>query len=32
LQERHVGIEIPDISASLEAARNFRLLRDKATK
>jgi len=32
LQEKHVGIEIPDISASLEAARNFRLLRDKATK
>ncbi|HXZ96986.1 MAG TPA: uroporphyrinogen-III C-methyltransferase [Burkholderiales bacterium] len=32
LQENRVSIAIPDISASLDAARNFKLVRDKATK
>ena len=32
LQESRVSIEIPDISASLDAARNFKLAREKAAK
>jgi uroporphyrin-3 C-methyltransferase len=32
LQESRVSIEIPDISASLDAARNFKFAREKAAK
>ena len=32
LQESRISIELPDISASLDAARNFKLAREKATK
>ncbi|HMK14142.1 MAG TPA: uroporphyrinogen-III C-methyltransferase [Burkholderiales bacterium] len=32
LQESRISIEIPDISSSLDAARNFKFAREKATK
>ncbi len=32
LQENRISIELPDISASLDAARNFKLAREKAAR